>query len=172
MILNHYKVTKTSRIKPSTRAHESTKETRISNKQGTKTKGMETRSKPRGHKEERASFPDRSTYRVSRIHGSNPREGRWSRETGRERWRQAQGGRPFCSGQAQGERGEGEGYLRCPRWGPKYPRLKLDTKTPVGAKPKICTQSHPMAEFLSLTRSLLRDASMSMKIRFAVLGGP
>ena len=62
--MNHYKVTKTSRIKPSTRAHESTKETRISNKQGTKTKGMETRSKPRGHKEERASFPDQFTYKV------------------------------------------------------------------------------------------------------------
>ena len=68
------------------------------------------------------------------------------------------------------ERGEGEGYLRCPRRGPKYPRLKLDTKTPVGAKPEICTRSHPMAEFLSSTRSLLRDAAMSMKIRFTVLG--
>jgi len=29
-----------------------------------------------------------------------------------------------------------------------------------------------MAEVLSSTRSLLRDATMSMKIRFAVLGGP
>ena len=70
------------------------------------------------------------------------------------------------------ERGEGEGYLMCPRRGPKYPRLKLDTKTPIGAKPEICTRSHPTAEFLSSTRSLLRDSAMSMNIRFAVLGGP
>ena len=69
------------------------------------------------------------------------------------------------------ERREDEGYLRCPRRGPKYPRLKLDTKTPVGAKSEICTRSHPTAEFLSSTRSLSRDAAMSMKIRFAVLGG-
>ena len=40
---------------------------------------------------------------------------------------------------ARRDRGEGEGYLRCPRRGPKYPRLKLDTKTPVGVKPEICT---------------------------------
>ena len=76
----------------------------------------------------------------------------------------------FLCGWREGERGEGEGYLRCPRRGPKYPRLKLDTKTPVGAKPEICTRSHPTAEFLSSTRSLLRDAAMSMKIRFVVLG--
>ena len=35
-----------------------------------------------------------------------------------------------------------------------------------------CTRSHPTPEFLSLTRGLLHDATMSMKIRFAVLGGP
>ena len=52
------------------------------------------------------------------------------------------------------------------------PRLKLETKTPVGAKPEICTRSHLTAEFLSSTRSLLRDAAMSMKIRFTVLEGP
>ena len=69
------------------------------------------------------------------------------------------------------ERGKGEEYLRCPRRGPKYPRLNLDTKTPVGANPEICTRSHPTAEFLSSTRSLLRDAAMSMKIQFTVLGG-
>ena len=77
-----------------------------------------------------------------------------------------------CLWLARRERGEGEGYLRCPRRGPKYPRLKLDTKMFVGAKPEICTRSHPTAEFLSSTRSLLRDAAMSMKIWFMVLGGP
>ena len=35
---------------------------------------------------------------------------------------------------AQEREEKGEGYLRCPRRGPKYPRLKLDTKTPVGTK--------------------------------------
>ena len=75
-------------------------------------------------------------------------------------------------GWRKGERREGRGYLRCPRRGPKYPRLKLDTKTPLGAKQEICTRSHPTAEFLSSTLSLLRDAAMSKKIRFAVLGGP
>ena len=103
--------------------------------------------KPRGHKEGMASIPNQFQYKNSRIHGSNPREGRWSRETGRERWRQAQGGMPFCFIQAQGREERGEGYLRYPRRGPKYPRLKLDTKTPVGAKPEICTRSHPTAEF-------------------------
>ena len=71
-----------------------------------------------------------------------------------------------CSvcGWRAGREERGEGYLRCPRRGLKYSRLKLDTKTPVEAKPKICTRSHPTAEFLSSTRSLLRDAAMSMKI--------
>ena len=32
------------------------------------------------------------------------------------------------------------------------------------------TWTHPKAEVLSSNRSLLRDAAMSMKIRFAVLG--
>ena len=41
----------------------------------------------------------------------------------------------FCMVHRREERGDG--YLRCPRRGPKYPRLKLDTKTPVGAKPEI-----------------------------------
>ena len=49
-------------------------------------------------------------------------------------------------------------------------RLRLETKTPVGAKPEKDTGTHPTAEVLSSRRSLLRDAAMSMKIRFAVLG--
>ena len=81
------------------------------------------------------------------------------------------GGLVWLSGAPEREE-RGEGYLRCPRRGPKYPRLKLNTKTPVGAKPEICTRSHPTAEFLSSTRNLLYDAAMSMKIRFAVLGVP
>ena len=38
-------------------------------------------------------------------------------------------------------------------------RLKLETKTPVGAKPGISTWSHPTADVLSSNRSLLRDAA-------------
>ena len=77
----------------------------------------------------------------------SPREER----EGTERERRVAPGRGwwrvFCLWQALQERGEGEGYLRCPRMGPKYPRLNLDTKTPVGAKPEICTRSHSTAEF-------------------------
>ena len=43
--------------------------------------------KPRGHKEERASFPNQSQYKVSKIHTPNPtpreEEGRKNREGGR-----------------------------------------------------------------------------------------
>ena len=51
------RVTKTSRIKPSTRAHESTKENRNSIKQGTRSMNSNRKQTPGGHKEERASFP-------------------------------------------------------------------------------------------------------------------
>ena len=63
-------------------------------------------------------------------------------------------------------------YLWWPRKVQNTPRLRLVSKMPVGAEPEIFTQSHPTAEFLSSTRSLLRDAAMSVKIRFAVLGDP
>jgi len=48
---------------------------------------------------------------------------------------------------------------------------EIQTKTPVGAKPEKGTRFHSTAEFLSSTRSLLRDAATSMKIRFAVFEG-
>ena len=79
-----------------------------------------------------------------------------------------------CSvcGWRAGREERGDGYLRCPRRGPKYPRLKLDTKMPVGAKPEKDTRTHPTVEVLSSSRSLLRDAAVWMKIRSAVLEGP
>ena len=114
------------------------------------------------------------------ISVQNPQESMAKNPSPREERERTEREREVASGEGQQrsvldgwhtpERGEGEGYLRCPRRGPKYLRLKLDTKTPVGAKLEICTRSHPTAEFLSLTRSLLRDAAMSMKIRFVVLG--
>ena len=72
-------------------------------------------------------------------------------------------------------KGAGETYLSTlggDRSDRSHPRNDLNseiqTKTPVGAKPEKGTRFHPTAEFLSSTRSLLRDAATSMKIRFAV----
>ena len=58
------RVTKTSRIKPSTRAHESTKENRNSIKRGTRSMNSNRKQTPGGHKEEMASFPTQSPYKV------------------------------------------------------------------------------------------------------------
>ena len=58
------RVTKTSRIKPSTRAHESTKVNRNSIKRGTRSMNSNRKQMPGGHKEERASFPTQSPYKV------------------------------------------------------------------------------------------------------------
>jgi len=72
----------------------------------------------------------------------------------------------------------GETYLSTPggdRSDRSHPRndlhSEIQTKTPVGAKPEKGTRFHPTAEFLSSTLSLLRDASTSMKIQFAVFEG-
>ena len=54
----------------------------------------------------------------------------------------------------------------------KLPNTLIDTKKPVGAKPEKDTRTHPTVEVLSSSRSLLRDAAVWMKIRFAVLEGP
>jgi len=48
---------------------------------------------------------------------------------------------------------------------------QLDTRKPVGAKPEKDKRTHPTVEVLSSTRSLLRDAAMSMKVWFTVLEG-
>ena len=56
-----HRVTKSSRIKPLTRAHESTKENRNSIKRGTRMRWIQN---PGGHKEGRASFPDQSQYKI------------------------------------------------------------------------------------------------------------
>ena len=75
-------------------------------------------------------------------------------------------------------KGAGETYLSTPggdRSDRSHPRndlhSEIQTKTPVGAKPKKGTRFHPTAEFLSSTLSLLCDAATSMKIRFAVFEG-
>ena len=72
-------------------------------------------------------------------------------------------------------KGAGETYLSTPgedRSDRTHPRndlhFEIQTKTPVGAKSEKGTRFHLTAEFLSSTRSLLRDAATSMKIRFAV----
>ena len=80
-------------------------------------------------------------------------------------------------GRRPGRQAKGEGERRGGIYGAhagvqNTPRLKLETKTPVGAKLEIFTLSHPTAEVLSSSRSLLRDAAISMKIRFVVLWGP
>ena len=54
------RVTKSSRIKPSTRAQESTKENRIHPKQSTKRTRLNRTQNPGGQKEDWASFPDES----------------------------------------------------------------------------------------------------------------
>ena len=58
------RVTKTSRIKTSTRAHESTKENRRSIKRGTRRMNSNRKQTPGGHKEEGASFPTQSQYKI------------------------------------------------------------------------------------------------------------
>ena len=75
--------------------------------------------------------------------------------------------------------GAGETYLSTPggdRSDRSHPRndlhSEIQTKTPVGAKPEKGTRFHPTAEFLSSTRSLLRDAAILMKIWSTVLEGP
>src|SRR6185437_15133374 len=60
------------------------------------------------------------------------------------------------------------GYLYPPR--PVRPVLWTGQTGRSAASP--CTQSHLTVEILSSKRSLLRDAAMLMKIRFAVLDGP
>ena len=123
------RVTQSSRNTSSSRGQESTKENQNSIKTRYENKGIQ---KPRGHKEGTASFPTQSQYKVSRIHTSNPREEQRKNKE-REKEETAPGGRKraglFCLARRREERGEG--YLRCPRRGPKYPRLKLDTKTPI-----------------------------------------
>jgi len=80
--------------------------------------------------------------------------------------------------EAHPSKGAGETYLSTPggdQSDRSHPRndlhSEIQTKTPVGAKPEKGTRFHPTAEFLSSTRSLLRDAATSMKIRFAVFEG-
>ena len=100
-------VTKTTRTNSTTRAQESKTKIEFQSNNARKRKELRQDQNPGGHKEGRASFPDLSTYKVSRIHGSNPREERWSRETGRRRWRQAQGSGSVLFWQGARERGEG-----------------------------------------------------------------
>ena len=74
-------------------------------------------------------------------------------------------------------KGAGETYLSTPGGDRSHPRndlhSEIQTKTPVGAKPEKGTRFHPTVEFLSSTRSLLRDAATSIKIPFVVfLRGP
>ena len=58
------RVTKSTWIKPSTRAHESAKENRNSIKWGTRWTKTRWIQNPGGHKEGRASFPDQSQYKI------------------------------------------------------------------------------------------------------------
>ena len=101
-----------------------------------------------------------STIHTSCSHPWEEGEEQGEREPRERGGRQARRGGCSVGARHDGREEMGEGYLRCPRRSPKYPRLKLDTKTPVGAKPEIYTRSHPTAEFLSSTRRLLRDAAV------------
>ena len=58
------RVTKSSRTSQSSRAQESTKENRIHSKQSTKPTRLTRIQKPGGHKEDWASFPTQSQYKV------------------------------------------------------------------------------------------------------------
>ena len=98
------RVTKSSRTKLSTRAQESTKENRISTKQGTRCMKLKRIQKPRGHKEERASFPDQFHTRVSKIHSPKILILEKKEGTGRRRRRRLGEGRlhVWVPGQEQG----------------------------------------------------------------------
>ena len=118
-------VTKTTRTNSTTRAQESKTKIEFQSNNARKRKELRQDQNPGGHKEGRASFPDLSTYKVSRIHGSNPREERWSRETGRRRWRQAQGSGSVLFWQGAGREERGEGVFKVPTQGSKI----LSTQT-------------------------------------------
>ena len=146
-------VTKLSRNNPSSRVRESTKENRISIKPKHKSYEIEMNTKPRRAQGGLGLLSRSISVQNSTIHAKIPssreeREGRTHTE--RERRQRGEMGATCWSWLARGRDERGEGYLRCPRRGPKYPRLKLDTKTPVGAKPEICIRSHPTAEFFFL----------------------
>ena len=97
---------------PKSRAQESTKENRIHHKQSTRRTRLKQNQTPREHKEERASFPDQSPYKVSRIHTSNPtpREGREEEQEGRECAREKGAALFWRRERAKGKR-EGEGVF-------------------------------------------------------------
>ena len=98
------RVTKTSRIKPTTLAHESTKENRISLKRGTRSMNSNRKQTPGGHKEGWASFPEQSQYKTFtnpwlkpltlETRGREPRE----RESARDE------GARLCSGAGKEQR--------------------------------------------------------------------
>ena len=135
---------------PKSRAQESTKENRIRHKLSTRRTRLKRNQNPGGHKEGRASFPIQSQYKDSKIHSSNPtleekgrkniREGEW-RTGGRGRWRRA--GRGSILFQAlrerERERERERGIYGAHAGVQNTLRLKLETKTPVWAKPEIST---------------------------------
>ena len=82
------RVTWSTKTTSSTRIQESTKENQISHEQATRSMRLKWIQQPRGHKEERASFPNQFPYKDSKIHGldhllekkrEEEPEGRWER---------------------------------------------------------------------------------------------
>ena len=128
--------------------HEHINENQISSQTKHKTYEIEMKSNPGGHKEGRASFPIQSQYKDSKIHSSNPtleEKGRKNRREGERRTggrgRRRRAGRGSILFQAtQREREGGRGGIYGAHAGVQNTlRLKLETKTPVGAKPEIST---------------------------------
>ena len=115
--------------------------------------------KPRGHKEDGASFPNQIQYKVSQFHNKSTLKRRT--EGGRRRGGGLKNRRVHeLITKAAINLTQVKGYL--------YPRDRSDRlacSTP-------CTRSHPTADVLSLKRTLLRDAAILIKIRSAVLEGP
>ena len=116
------RVTKSTRIKPSTRAQESTKENRVHPKQSTNCTRLKWIQNPEGHKEDCASIPNQSQYKTQQsmlksLAQETRGKGEHTEREAPEKWDE---GDVLVLASAQ-ERGEGWGVFKVPTQGSKIP---------------------------------------------------
>ena len=143
---------------------------------------MDWFKKPRGHEEDRASFPNQFPHKVSIIHQLNlpKREERGERDTGVAAWEKEQFTdelqKPHSPNTSEGvfipaETGQIGSMDRTDRLVRPVRPVPGTGQTSWSAVSPY-TRSHMTAEVLSSERSLLHDAAILMKIWSMVLEGP